>query len=90
MEGDGVPGSRVRELQLGGMQCYPLDAAFFGFFRTVLAIADQGMSDGGELSPDLVLQSSDEFNADQCGIREGLFYFVMQFGPGGMLVTLRA
>jgi hypothetical protein len=45
----------VDELEVGGVEGYAGDAALVRFVRAVLAIADDGVSLGGELHADLIL-----------------------------------
>lgn len=43
------------ELQVGGVKGYASDALFLGFFRLILPVADDRMTDRGKLDANLVL-----------------------------------
>src|SRR5579884_1099171 len=77
------------ELQALRVKRNAIDAVLFGFRGMILAVADDGMADGGELDADLVLQSGDELDVEQRRVAELALEPVMEFGASGLGVAGR-
>ncbi len=62
---DALSRSRVNKLKMDGVKSYTSDQLLICFGPVILPVADERMTDSRELCSDLVLQSSDQIDADE-------------------------
>ena len=77
----------MNELEMHRMKRDASDAAFGGFGGMIFSVADHGMSDGGKLYANLILQSCGQRDSEQgCGSK-ATFNDEAKFGTGGLRVA---
>jgi hypothetical protein len=80
IHGDNFSGARMDKFQMGGVKSYASDEWLGCFFAIVFSVANYAMAGGEELRSDLILESGDEFYADQRSIGKHLLDAIAQFG----------
>ena len=71
----------MSELKTSGVESDTRNSPLQGFFRVILAVADDGVADGGKLYPNLILQSCDQRDTNKRSGAETAFDGIPQFRP---------
>lgn len=80
----------MNELQVPGMQRHPGNSPLRRFLRMIFPVADHGVTDGGKLHPDLILQSGDERHSQQGRPPKPPYHYVSKLCPRRLPVALGA
>lgn len=76
------------ELEMRGVQCHARDSALGSFLRRIFPVADDGMSDRGELNSYLILQSRSQRGSHQRCIAQKPLHTILQLGASRSRITL--
>ena len=80
----------MNKLKLRGMQSNAGNELLRRFLAMIFSVADDGVAECRKLRPDLVLQSRDQLNSDERGVRKQAVDGIAKFGAGRLGISRRA